>query len=377
MKSKSNDQRLSRGRRKAGVIFPVASHVEGSSKGYQSFLAELKKKIKNERLRVIISSNAALVNLYWDIGQGILKKQKNEGWGAKVIDRLSRDLKNEFPDMRGFSPRNLKYMRTFAGAWPKKSIVQGVLAQLSWYHNIALIDKLKDHKSRLWYAQAALQNGWSRNVLVMQIEARQHQRSGKALNNFAVSLPSPDSDMARGIFKDPYLFDFLGNADMRREKEVEQALVDHIQSFLLELGQGFAFVGRQVHLELGDRDYYLDLLFYHLRLRCFVVVELKAGDFMPEHVGKMNMYLSVVDDVMRHPNDKPTIGLLLVRRKNKLIAEYALSDIKKPMGVAQWQTKITRSLPKELKSSLPTIEEIEKELSKDPGSIQKRSRRKK
>ncbi|MBI4353584.1 MAG: DUF1016 domain-containing protein [Candidatus Omnitrophica bacterium] len=377
MKSKKNDQRSSLGRRKAGVIFPVASHVGGLSKGYQSFLAELKQKIKNERLRIVIASNAALVNLYWDIGQGILKKQKDEGWGAKVIDRLSRDLKKEFPDMQGFSPRNLKYMRAFSEAWPKKAIVQRVVAQIPWRSNIVLLDKLEKPEERFWYAAQTIKNGWSQTILSAQIETQAHRREGKSINNFRLSLPPPDSDMARQVFKDPYLFDFLGTADTRREKEVEQALVDHIQQFLLELGQGFAFVGRQVHLELGDRDYYLDLLFYHLNLRCFVIVELKIGDFMPEHVGKMNMYLSVVDDVMRHPDDKPTIGLLLVRRKDKLIAEYALSDIKKPMGVAQWQTKITRSLPKELKFSLPTIEQIEKELGKDSGRIRKKSRRKK
>jgi len=209
-----------------------------------------------------------------------------------------------------------------------------------------------------------IKNGWSQPILCLQIEAQAYAREGKAVNNFSLALPPADSDMAQQAFKDPYLFDFLGTADVRREKEVEQALVDHIQRFLLELGQGFAFVGRQVHLELGGSDYYLDLLFYHLKLRCYVVVELKAGDFKPEHVGKMNMYLSVVDDILRHPDDKPSIGLLLVRRKNKLIAEYALSGYSKPMGVAQWETKITRSLPKELKSSLPTIAQIEKEFSK-------------
>ncbi len=277
---------------------------------------------------------------------------------------MSPELCKEFPDMRGFSPRNLKYMRAFAVAWHDKSIVQRVIAQIPWRSNITLIDKLERPEERLWYAVQTLKNGWSQPILCIQIEAQAHRRQAKAINNFSLALPPTDSDMAKQVFKDPYLFDFLGTADTRREKEVEQALVDHIQRFLLELGQGFAFVGRQVHLELGNNDYYLDLLFYHVKLRCYVVVELKAGDFMPEHVGKMNMYLSVVDDILHHPDDKPSIGLLLVRRKNKLIAEYALSGYSKPMGVAQWETKITRSLPKELKSNLPTIEEIEKELSK-------------
>ncbi len=359
------------GRKKEGVLFPVASPVEGLSKGYQSFLAELKRKIKSERLRVVMASNTALVNLYWDIGQGILKKQKDEGWGAKVIDRLSVDLIKEFPDMKGFSSRNLKYMRSFAEAWPDKSIVQQLAAQIPWFHNCVLIDRVKDSQEREWYIRKTIQHGWSRNILELQIDTDLYKREGRALINFKVTLPAVESDIAKQIFKDPYLFDFLGTADTRREKEVEQGLVDHIQSFLLELGQGFAFVGRQVHLELGEQDYYLDLLFYHLKLRCFVVIELKAGDFMPEHVGKMNMYLSVVDDILRHPDDKPTIGLLLVKRKNKLIAEYALSDIKKPMGVAQWQTKITRSLPKELKSSLPTIKEIEQEFSEKKNNKRK------
>ena len=364
MKSKDSDNRLFLGKKKEGVIFPVASPTEILPKNYQSFLSDLKQKIRTERLCVVIASNAALVMLYWDIGRNILDKQQKEGWGAKVIDRLSADLSKEFSDMKGFSPRNLKYMRAFAAAWPDKSIVQRVIAQIPWRSNIALIDKLDKPGERLWYAMKTIKNGWSQPILCLQIEAQAYAREGKAVNNFSLALPPADSDMAQQAFKDPYLFDFLGTADVRREKEVEQALVDHIQRFLLELGQGFAFVGRQVHLELGGSDYYLDLLFYHLKLRCYVVVELKAGDFKPEHVGKMNMYLSVVDDILRHPDDKPSIGLLLVRRKNKLIAEYALSGYSKPMGVAQWETKITRSLPKELKSSLPTIAQIEKEFSK-------------
>ncbi|MCX5677546.1 MAG: PDDEXK nuclease domain-containing protein [Candidatus Omnitrophica bacterium] len=331
---------------------------------YHIFLSSLKEKIRKERLRVVLASNAALVMLYWDIGRSILKKQNEEGWGSRVIDRLSSDLSREFPDMKGFSPRNLKYMRSFGIAWPDKLIVQRVIAQLPWRSNIALIDKLKKPEERLWYAMKTIKHGWSQPILCLQIEAQAHKREGKATNNFSLALTSVDSDMAKEVFKDPYLFDFLGTADIRREKEVEQALVDHIQRFLLELGQGFAFVGRQVHLELGGNDYYIDLLFYHLKLRCYIIIELKAGDFVPEYVGKMNMYLSVVDDILRHPDDNPSIGLLLVKRKNKMIAEYALSGYTKPIGVAQWETKITKSLPKELKSNLPAIEEIEKELSK-------------
>jgi predicted nuclease of restriction endonuclease-like (RecB) superfamily len=279
-----------------------------------------------------------------------------------VIDRLSHDLKTAFPDMTGLSPRNLKYMRKFAESWPDRKIVQEALAQITWYHNLALLEKCDDPEVRLWYAAKTVENGWSRNILVMQIESGLHAREGKAVNNFDLALPPSDSDMAAQVFKDPYLFDFLGTADPRREMEVEQALVDHIQKFLLELGAGFAFVGRQVLLEVGDRDFYIDLLFYHLKLRCFVVVELKAVPFDPAFVGQLNLYLSAVDDLMRHPDDKPTIGLLLCRGKNRIVAEYALRGFEKPIGVADWETRLTETLPDELKGSLPSIEEIEAEL---------------
>ena len=267
-----------------------------------------------------------------------------------------------FPDMTGLSPRNLKYMRAFTEAWPDRGIVQEALAQITWYHNLALLEKLETPRDRLWYAAKTVENGWSRNILAMQIEARAHERQGKAVNNFALALPPADSDLAAQIFKDPYLFDFLGTADPRREREVEQALVDHIQRFLLELGAGFAFVGRQVHLEIGDKDFCIDLLFYHLKLRCYVVVELKVVPFDPGFVGTMNMYLSAVDDLLRHTDDKPSIGLILCRSKNKLVVEYALRNFRKPIGVAEWETKIVKKLPKEFKGSLPTVEEIEAEL---------------
>ncbi len=350
------------GRTREESSFPVPPAAHDMPHDYILMLEELKTRIQEERLRVVLSANAAMVLLYWDIGRVILDRQQREGWGAKVIDRLSTDLRQAFPDMRGLSPRNLKYMRAFASAWPERQIVQEGLAQITWYHNIALLERLGDSQTRLWYAQKTIANGWSHNILIMQIENTAHEREGKAITNFPATLPPPDSDMAVQVFKDPYLFDFLGTADPRREKEVEEALMDHIQRFLLELGVGFAFVGRQVHLEIGSQDFYLDLLFYHLKLRCFVVVELKAVAFDPSFVGKLNLYLSAVDDLMRHPDDKPTIGLLLCRSKNRLIVEYALRDFKKPIGVAQWQTKIVRSLPKELRGSLPTIEELEKEL---------------
>lgn len=332
---------------------------------YAQLLSSLKKRIRQERMRVVLSSNAALVNLYWNIGKSILRKQDEEGWGTKVIDRLSADLSREFSDMKGFSPRNLKYMRAFASAWPKKPLVQEVLARITWYHNLALLDKLDDAQARLWYAHKTIEHGWSRNILAVQIDLKLHERHGKAAHNFLSTMPPIDSDMAKQVFKDPYIFDFLGNTQLLRESELEQGLIDHVQKFLLELGAGFAFIGRQVHLEIGDSDFYLDLLFYHLKLRCYVVIELKTGKLDPGHIGQLNMYLNAADDLLRHPDDKPTIGLLLVRQKNKLVAEYALRGHTKPIGIATWKTQITRALPKDLKLSLPDIKDIEAELSKD------------
>ena len=283
-----------------------------------------------------------------------------------MIDRLSHDLKIAFPDMTGFSPRNLKYMRTFSESWPDREFVQRTIAQIPWRSNIALLDKLKDPGLRIWYARKTIEHGWSREILDIQIANRLHDRQGRALNNFEQVLPPADSDMAAQVFKDPYLFDFLGTADPRREREVERALVDHIQSFLLEMGTGFAFVGRQVLLEVGDRDFYLDLLFYHLKLRRFVVIELKAVPFDPAFVGQLNLYLSAVDDLLRHPDDNTTIGLLLCKSKDRLVVEYALRGLSSPVGVADWETKLIDRLPKELEDSLPTIEEIEAELEDVP-----------
>lgn len=296
----------------------------------------------------------------------ILERQERAGWGAKVIDRLAADLREAFPDMKGFSPRNLRYMRAFAAAWPGHAIVQRVVAQLPWRQNLALLERLGDPDARLWYAKETLRHGWSQPILCMQIEARAHARQGMAITNFAETLPSGDSDLAVQVFKDPYLFDFLGTADPRREREIEQALVGHIQSFLLELGTGFAFVGRQVPLEVGDQDFQIDLLFYHLKLRCYVVVELKAVPFDPAFVGQLNLYLSAADDLLRHPDDEPTIGLLLCRSKNKVVVEYALRHLKRPIGVAGWETNLVEKLPKAFAGSLPTVEEIEAELSGMP-----------
>src|SRR5262245_63320266 len=356
------DSRKTLGRAKPDVMMPVPDTLAGMPEGYSVLLSGIKEIITRERIKAVMSANVAMVLMYWDIGQFILQRQRQEGWGARVIVRLSHDLKTAFPDMTGFSPRNLKYMRKFAEAWPDRIIVQRTVAQLPWRSNLTLLDKLSDPPTRLWYAHKALEFGMGKDMLVIQIENRLHERQGKAINNFPTALPPADSDMTAQIFKDPYIFDFLGTADPRREAELEQKLIDHIQQFLLELGQGFAFVGRQVHLEIGDSDFYLDLLFYHLRLRCYVVIELKAGKFEPGHVSQLNMYLNVVDDLLRHPDDKPSIGLLLVKDKNRTVVEYSLAGYTKPIGVAQWERQMTQSLPDDLKPSLPSIEEIEAEL---------------
>jgi predicted nuclease of restriction endonuclease-like (RecB) superfamily len=329
---------------------------------YALTLVALKKEIRESRLRTVLSANAAMVTAYWEVGRIILGRQEKEGWGARVIDRLSADLRQSFPDMQGLSARNLKYMRAFAAAWPDPAIVQRTVARIPWRQNIALLEQLSDPKTRLWYASQTLRHGWTQPILSLQIESALHERQGKAVSNFPATLPPAESDLAAQVFKDPYLFDFLGTADERREREVERALVDHIQKFLLELGTGFAFLGRQVHLEVGDQDFYVDLLFYHVKLRSYVVVELKAVPFDPGFVGQMNLYLSAVDDLLRHPDDKPSIGLLLCKEKNRLVVEYALRNLNKPIGVAEWQTKLVESLPKPLRDELPTVAEIEAEL---------------
>lgn len=362
-KQSLQSERITMGKLKKDVLFPLAASKRTMPDGYLVDLQEIKEKIRLTRLRTVLYANADMIMLYWDIGSAILLKQEKQGWGSRVIDRLSSDISEAFPDMKGFSPRNLKYMRAFAAAWPDKQIVQETLAQLTWYQNLALLEKLKNRDIRLWYAHKTRVYGWSHNILSMQIDLKLFEREGKLVNNFKQSLPPAQSDMAHQIFKDPYVFDFLGTADLRREKELEQGLVDHVQKFLLELGAGFAFVGRQVHLELGNSDFYLDLLFYHLKLRCFVVIELKAGDLDPGHISQLNMYMNVVDDVLRHENDNHTIGLLLVKKRNKIIAEYCLKGYSKPIGIAEWESQLKESLPENIKSSLPSIEEIEKELA--------------
>ena len=356
--------RKSIGRQRKGASFPAPARKGELPADYTVLLGQIKERICSERLRVVSAANEAMVLLYWDVGKAILGRQEQEGWGAKTIDRLSHDLREAFPDLRGFSPRNLKYMRTFASVWPDREIVQQVVAQIPWFHNCRPSRQGRPISGpACGTPKRPAKEGWSRSVLMTQIETKLHEREGRAVTNFPRTLPPADSDMAIQVFKDPYLFDFLGTAAPRAERELEQALVDHIQHFLLEMGSGFAFVGRQVLLEVGDRDFYADLLFYHLKLRRFVVVELKAVPFDPAFVGQMNLYLSAVDDLMRHPDDAPTIGLLLCKDKDRTVVEYALRGFEKPMGVAQWETTLVDSLPDDLKGSLPTVEEIEAELS--------------
>lgn len=359
---------------------------------YAPLLAETKARVQVARVKAGLAANKELLALYWDIGNLILSRQKKEGWGSKVIDRLSLDLQRELPGQQGFSPRNLNYMRAFAEAWPAGLIlqqpvaklgnrlkgsglidnaspearhqselpfVQQPVAELPWGHHTILLTKLGSSADRLWYAAKAVEHGWSRNVLALQIESGLHKRQGKAVTNFKNTLPPSQSDLAQRILKDPYLFDFLTLRDDANERAVESGLIEHVEKFLMELGAGFALVGRQVHLEVGDQDFYLDLLFYHLKLRCFVVIDLKAREFTPEAAGKMNFYLSAVDDRYRQQGDQPSIGLILCRSKNKLIAEYALRDMSKPIGVSGYVTKLVESLPKALQGAIPSVEEIE------------------
>ena len=361
----SEEPRISRGRTRPEAIFPVAPPASALPETYAATLQEIKTHLRNARIRAILAANPIVIEAYWHTGKIILARQQEAAWGAKVIDRLAADLQEAFPDMGGLSSRNLLSMKLFAGAFPEGPITKQPVSHLPWGQIIRLLQMVKDSAARDFYIRETLIHGWSRAILEIQIQNQLHLRVDKAQNNFALTMPPADSDLAAQLFKAPYLFDFLGTADPRREAEVEQALVDHIQKFLIELGTGFAFVGRQVPLEVGGEDYPLDLLFYHLKLRRYVVIELKARAFTPGDVGQLNLYLSAVDDLLRHPDDQPTIGLLLCRKKNRLVAEYALRGLDQSIAVAAWQTQLTESLPEELRGSLPTIEEIEAELAGD------------
>lgn len=327
---------------------------------YTDLVEALKVRIRSARVQAALAVNAELVHLYWGIGQDILARQATEGWGARVIDRLADDLRRDFPDMAGLSGRNLRYMRAFAEAWPDPAIMQQVVARLPWGHNVRLLEAVKAPAERIWYARQAIEHGWSRNVLVAQIDSDLFARQGRALTNFSRTLPSPQSELAQQLVKDPYSFEFLALGPELRERDLERGLLDELRAFFLELGKGFAFVGSQYHLEVGGQDYYLDLLFYHLRLRCYVVIELKVEAFKPEFAGKMNFYLSAVDDQLRHPQDAPSIGIILCQSKNEVVVEYALRDAAKPMGVAGY--RLSPSLPSALQEDLPTPVDIEREL---------------
>lgn len=330
---------------------------------YTQWLASLKQRIQGARQRALLAANGEQIRLYHDIGREILDRQSQQRWGAKVIEQLSADLRAAFPDMKGFSSRNLKYMKVFAQECPDLQIGQQSAAQLPWFHIVTLITKLSDHSLRDWYAREALAQSWPRDTLNIQIKNQLHLRKGAAVTNFDQRLAPPHAGLATQILKDPYHFDFLGLGDEAHERDIETALMRHITRFLLELGSGFAFVGRQFRLEVAGDEFFIDLLFHHTRLKCYVVVELKAHAFKPEHAGQLNFYLSAVDAQIKASDDAPTIGLLLCRTQNRLVAEYALSGIDKPIGVAEYQ--LVRALPEPLDTSLPSIEEIEAELSRD------------
>jgi predicted nuclease of restriction endonuclease-like (RecB) superfamily len=348
---------------------------------YQQILSGLKERIRLARQQAALVVNTQLLAVYWDIGHTILKQQKAQGWGAKIIDQLAVDLKTEFPDMRGFSVRNIKYMRAFAEAYPNFTIVQpslaqlqgaeneqseflqGALAQITWYHHITLLTKVKDEATRLFYIRKTVENGWSRDIMLHQIESSLHLRQGAAITNFKATLPKPQSDLARETLKNPYLFDFIGVGDEMQERDIERALTANIKKFMLELGKGYAYVGNQYNLVVEDDDFFLDLLFYNYRLHCFVVFELKVGAFKPEYAGKLNFYINTVNQKIKGPEDKPTIGVLLCRTPNETVVEYSLQGIQTPMGVAEYE--LTKAVPKELQGALPTIEALEQEMGKE------------
>ncbi len=367
------------------------------NKNYGDIISRLKEKIKQARLQAAVIVNKQLIDLFWEIGNTILQQQKKEGWGTKIIDRLAADLKSEFPDMKGLSARNIKYMRAFAEAYPNFVIVQPAvalsqsvdkelpefvqvplaqtgpssnplimqvaLAQLTWYHHITLLDKIKEPEIRNFYIQKTAENGWSRNVMVHQIESGLHKRQGALTNNFKLTLPAYDSELATQLFKDPYQFEFLMLGEEAKERDLENALMNHITKLLLELGDGFAFMGRQKKFEAGGKDYFIDLLFYHTKLRRHIIIELKIGEFEPEFVSKMNLYLGLADDNLKGEFDEPAIGLILCKTNNKIIAEYALRDTSKPIGIAEY--KIAQMLPDNIKGELPSIEVIEQRMDEE------------
>ena len=326
---------------------------------YFKIVENIKSQIHAAQYKAVLGANVEMLTLYWNIGKVIIDNIK---WGNKFVENLSRDIKSEFPKAKGYSVRNLTYMRKFAEAYPDIEILQQSVAKLPWKNNLTLMTKIKNEKERNWYINKNLENGWNNTVLIHQIELKLYERQAVAekVSNFEKALPSPQSELAKEILKDPYLFDFVEASESKVEREIETELVNNITKFLLELGSGFAFVGNQYHIEVGGQDFYMDLLFYHLNLRCFIVIELKTTAFKPEYAGKLNFYLSAVDDMLRHKTDNPSIGLLLCKEKNNIIAEYALKEINRPIGVSEY--KLIEKLPSELENALPSVEDIEKRI---------------
>lgn len=339
--------------------------MEITTTEYKNWLVELKNKIRSTQIKAAIAVNSTLILFYWELGKMISEKQT--AWGSKFLETLSKDLQDEFSEMKGFSVSNLKFCKLFYNYFSIRSQVENEMAEnlivkLPWGHIKIIITKIKDHTEAEFYTKQTIENNWSRDILDLQIKSNLYQRQGKSITNFKNTLPEPFSDLAIQTLKDPYVFDFLALDVKYRERDVENQLVQHITKFLLELGKGFAFIGQQYHLAIADNDYYIDLLFYHTRLKCYIVVELKNTKFIPEFAGKLNFYLSAVDSLIKQNDDNPTIGILLCKDKNNLEAEFALRDINKPIGISEWS--LTENLPDNLKSSLPTIEEIEQELKK-------------
>ena len=327
---------------------------------YKLFFAEIKQQIQQAQLRAMVTVNQQLLQLYWRMGNMIIERQKKANWGDKVLEQLSKDLKQDFPTMQGFSIRNLKYMRVFARENPNFEIGQQAVAQITWSHNIILLTKCKSIEERFWYAEKAIENGWSRDVLAMQIESKMHQRQGKAINNFENVLPKLQSDLAEQTLKDPYIFDFVNLTGKVLEHDLEEALVKHITHFLLELGVGFAYIGRQYQIFVDDDEYKIDLLFYHLRLRCYIAIDLKVRKFKPEDVGKMNFYVNALNDLLKTELDNPTIGMILCKDKDSVKAKYTLKGINTPIGISEF--RLSDAIPDNVKSSLPTIEDLENKL---------------
>ena len=327
---------------------------------YLAIVEQVKREIKTAQYQASVHVNTELILLYHSIGTVI---NEHKAWGNKFIENLAADIRREFPASKGYSVRNLKYMAKFAQTYPDREFVQQVVAQIPWGHNLVLLDKVSEPEERRWYLATCQKNGWSRSVLIHQIESGLYQRQVLAdkVSNFERRLPSPQSELAVQTMKDPYIFDFIPFQEDMVERDIEQALVRDVTKLLLELGTGFAFLGNQYHLNVGGDDFYIDLLFYNLNLRCYVVIELKTGEFKPEYAGQLNFYLSAVDGILKQEQDNPSIGLLLCKSKNDLVAEYSLKDMSKPIGVSAYQ--VTSNLPEELGKQLPSIEDIQKRIT--------------